>query len=50
MERDCPECDGWGFTEWRLTETRFKQIKCVHCSGQGRIEGEEEEDDDRDEE
>jgi DnaJ-class molecular chaperone len=49
MERDCPECEGWGFHEWRLTETRFKQIKCVRCSGQGKIEVEGE-DDDTDEE
>jgi len=49
MERDCPECDGWGFHEWKLTETRFKQTACERCLGSGKIEVEGEEDDDGEE-
>jgi len=45
MEIDCPECDGWGFHEWRLSETRFKQTVCSECHGSGKIEGEEDDDD-----
>jgi len=47
MERDCPECEGFGFHEWKLTETRFKQTICDECWGSGK-KGEE--DDEHDEE